>query len=418
MRIPILSKWQEKRNLAKWEKWLDLLGSEPASSGIYVGEDSAMTTASVLACLRVLSFTMAMLPLPLYERLGNGGKRKAVNHPLYYLIHDSPNSYQTAFEYRQQMMTNILLYGNHYSLIVRDKNSGEVLQLLPFAYPDRMEAQLFTDEIRYRYRLESGEYFVGDQSTVLHIKGLSTNGLLGLNMLQKAIEPIGLALALQQYAAKFFGKGANITGVLEHPGKLSKEAFEKLKASWDKTYSGISNSHKVAILEEGMKFSRMGASPEEAQALESRKFQTLEVARIFGVPPHMIGDLERATFSNIEHQGIEFTTYCITPWATLIEQRISKQLLNAVERRLFFAEFSLEALMRGDYKSRQEALHILRNDGVISANEWRSLENMNPIDGEEGDAYLVNGNMIPVKLAMQGGAASLKQEPKEGDDDT
>lgn len=413
MRIPILSKWQEKRNLAKWEQWLDLLGSTPASSGVYVGEDSIMTSAAVLACLRVLSFTMAMLPLPLYKKLETGGKQKAISHPLYYLIHDSPNNYQTAFEYRQQMMTNVLLHGNHYSLIVRDNFSGEITELLPFAHPSKMEAKLFVNEIRYRYQLESGEFIVLDQSEVLHIKGLSTNGLLGLSMIDKGREPFGLLLALQEFAARFFGNGANIGGVLEHPGKLSKEAADRLKESWNKAQGGLSKVHKTAILEEGMKFIRMGASPEEAQALESRKFQTLEVARIFGVPPHMIGDLERATFSNIEHQGIEFTTYCIQPWATLIEQRISKQLLNAGERRYYFAEHSLEALMRGDYKSRQEGLHIQRQDGIINADEWRAMENMNPIDGPEGKVYLVNGNMIPVELAMKGGAASLKQK---GDD--
>lgn len=418
MRIPILTKWQEKRNLAKWEQWLDLLGAAPASSGVYVGEDSAMTTASVLACVRVLSFTMAMLPLPLYQKLDTGGKRKAIDHPLYYLLHDSPNNYQTAFEYRQQMMTNILLHGNHYSLIVRDKESGEIEQLLPFAYPARMEVQLFQDELRYSYRLDTGEIRLLYQDDVLHIKGLSTNGLLGLDLIEKAREPIGLALALQEFAAKFFKNGANLSGVLEHPGKLSTEAAERLRANWNKTYGGNNNSLKTAVLEEGMKFTKMGASPEEAQALESRKFQTLEVARIFGIPPHMIGDLERATFSNIEHQGIEFTTYCITPWATLIEQRISKQLLNQVERRLYFAEFSLEALMRGDYKSRQEGLNILRQNGVINANEWRAMENMNPIEGDEGNAYLVNGAMIPVALAMKGGAAALKTEEPKGDDET
>jgi HK97 family phage portal protein len=276
-----------------------------------------------------------------------------------------------------------------------------------------MEVQLFENEPRYKYTLSSGESVVLWQDQVLHIRGMSTNGLLGVDLLNKGREQIGLALALQKYAAKFFGRGANISGVLEHPETLSKEAQERLKAAWDKTYSGIENAHKVAILEEGMKFAKMGASPEEAQALESRKFQTLEVARIFGVPPHMIGDLERATFSNIEHQGIEFVTFCIAPWATLIEQRISKQLLNSNERRLYFAEFSLEALMRGDYKSRQEGLHIQRQDGVINANEWRALENMNPIEGEVGTAYLVNGNMISVDMAIKGGIAGLKQSDQE-----
>lgn len=421
----ILDKWLEKRifSLAKWEEFLDLMGATPSSSGVNVSESSAMETSSVLACLRVLSFTMAMLPLPLYERQANGGKKRAVDHPLYFLLHDEPNNYQTAFEFRQMMMHQLLLYGNFYALIKRNKASGVVEELLPFASPANMEVQLFDNEPRYKYTFESGQALVLTQDDVLHIKGMSTNGLLGLKMLDKGRESIGLAIALQQFAAKFFAKGANISGVLEHPGKLSKEAQERLKASWDKAYSGVSNAHKTAILEEGMKYARMGATPEEAQALESRKFQTIEVARIFGVPPHMIGDLERATFSNIEHQGIEFVTYCLLPWATLIQQRISKQLLNLGERRRYFAEFVFEALMRGDYKSRQEGLHIMRQDGIISQDEWRALENMNPVDTEESQAYLVNGNMITTKLALEGGAASLKQSepskdpPDEGEDE-
>jgi HK97 family phage portal protein len=392
--VGLFRKKENRDNLTKWMAWLDSMGGSESASGVVVSESSSMTSSAVLACLRVLSTTMAMLPFPLYRRLNNGGKEKAFDHPLYYLLHDSPNNYQTAYEFRQQMLSQVLLHGNFYALIERDPQTGDVTEILPFADPSKMEVALFADEPRYRYTLESGKVLTMGQDKVLHIKGMSTNGLIGLDLLDSGKDNIGLTLAMQTYASKFFKSGGNISGTLEHPGSLSEDAAKRLRLSWDKAYSGVSNAHKVAILEEGMKYSKIGATPEEAQALESRKFQTIEVCRIFGVPPHMIGDLERATFSNIEHQSIEFVTFCIAPWAKMIEQRVSKQLLDQEEKRRYFAEFTLSALMRGDYKSRQEGLNIMRQNGIINANEWRELENFNPIEGEEGSIYLVNGNMI------------------------
>lgn len=401
-------KRREKRNLTKWLNWLDTMGSVESASGVPVNEDSAMTAASVVACLRVLSTTMAMLPLPLYKRLVPTGKERAYDHPLYYILHDSPNNYQTAYEYRQQAMMHILLHGNHYALINRDPNTGDITGLIPFPDPTSMEVALFGTEPRYIYTLSNGTKTPAmTQDEVFHLRGMTSNGLVGMNVLDAGKDQIGLALALQTYASKFFKQGGNLGGTLEHPGTLSKEAQDRLRASWDKAYGGVNNAHKVAILEEGMKFSKMGATPEEAQALESRKFQTLEVARIFGIPPHMIGDLERATFSNIEHQAIEFVTFCIAPWAKMIEQRIGKQLLNDVERKTMFAEFTLAALMRGDYKSRQEGLAIMRQNGIVNADEWREMESFNPIGGMEGETYMVIGNMYPV------GQSPTNQAPPE-----
>jgi HK97 family phage portal protein len=400
-------KRREKRNLAKWLNYLDSLGSAESASGVAVNEDSAMTAASVVACLRVLSTTMAMLPLPVYRRLQTGGKERAYDHPLYTILHDSPNNYQTAYEFRQQMMMHLLLYGNHYSLMDFDPQIGIIRGLIPFPEPARMEVALFGTEPRYQYTRQDGSKLVFTQNEVLHFRGMSSNGLMGVNLMDTGRDQIGLALALQAFAGRFFKNGANIGGVLEHPGTLSADAQNRLRAGWEKAYSGVTNAHKVAILEEGMKYTRMGATPEEAQALESRKFQTLEVARIFGVPPHMIGDLERATFSNIEHQGIEFVTYCLSPWCKLIEQRIWKQLLNDVEKQSMFAEFNVSALMRGDYKSRQEGLAIQRQNGIINADEWRELESFNPIGGTDGTTYMVIGNMMPV--------GQKKDEPPKAD---
>jgi len=398
-------KREKRMTLSEWINALDAMGSVESASGEPVGEDTAMTSSAVVACIRVLSTTIAMLPYPLYKRLDNGGREPAYDHPLYALLHDSPNNYQTAYEWRQQLITHVLLHGNAYSLIVRDGASGRITELLPFTYPANMEVSLVGNEPVYRYRLQNGSVSQHLQSEVLHIRGMSSNGLLGLATLDKSRDTIGLSLALQKFASKFFKNGANIGGALEHPATLSKDAADRLRAGWEKAYSGNNNAFKVAILEEGMKYSKFGATPEEAQALESRKFQTLEVSRIFGVPPHMIGDLERATFSNIEHQGIEFVTFCLMPWAKNIEQRTAKQLIDAYERKEYFAEFTMAALMRGDYKSRQEGLNIMRQNGIINADEWRALENFNPIGGKEGTLYLVNGNMIQV------GAEPPKPEP-------
>lgn len=386
-------KREKRMTLQEWVNALDAMGSVDSAAGEPVGEDTAMTSASVIACIRVLSTTLAMLPLPLYKRT-DGGKQPAYDHPLYGILHDSPNNYQTAYEWRQQVVTHVLLHGNHYSAIERDKASGRITALLPFAYPANMEVKLVGVDPLYIYTFQDGTKQPFTQSEVLHIRGMSSNGLVGMGALDKARDPIGLALALQKFASRFFKNGANVGGVLEHPSSLSQPAMDKLRSSWDKAYSGNANAFKVAILEEGMKYAKIGATPEEAQALESRKFQTIEVCRIFGVPPHMIGDLERATFSNIEHQGIEFVTFCIAPWAKNIEQRISKQLIDEFERKEYFAEFTLAALMRGDYKSRQEGLAIMRQNGIVNADEWRSLENFNPIGGPAGTKYYMNGNMI------------------------
>ena len=234
---------KEKRNLAKWLNYLDSLGSAESTSGVVVNESSAMTAASVVACLRVLSTTMAMLPLPVYRRLQTGGKERAYDHPLYTILHDSPNNYQTAYEYRQQMMMHLLLYGNHYSLMDYDPEIGVIRGLIPFPDPARMEVALFGTEPRYQYTRMDGTKLVYTQNEVLHFRGMSSNGLLGVNLMDTGRDQIGLALALQSFAGRFFKNGANIGGVLEHPGTLSADAQKRLRDGWEKAYSGVTNAH-------------------------------------------------------------------------------------------------------------------------------------------------------------------------------
>ena len=242
---------------------------------------------------------------------------------------------------------------------------------------------------------------------MLHIPGLGFDGVIGYSPIALEKNAIGLGIAAEEYGSKFFAHGATPSGVLTHPNTVKDPSL--LRVSWNNAYGGASNSGKVAILEEGMTFTRISMPNNEAQFLETRKFQVSEICRIYRVPPHLVADLEHATFSNIEHQSISFAVHTIRPWLVRIEQAIDKQLFPEKEKSRFYAQFNMDGLMRGDYKSRMEGYAIARQNGWMSTNDIRALENMNPVPAEEGgDAYLVNGNMISVRSAMNAQPASLK----------
>lgn len=373
-----------------------------SSSGVNVDELRSLQTSAVYACVKILAETVASLPLHLYKRGKDGKNEWATEHPLFYCLYESPNDEMTSFEFRETMMTSLLLWGNAYARIIRKQ--GHVTELW-FLKPQNMvvERDSQTHKLKYTYSDDiKNETFVYKPSQIMHIKGLSVDGVLGLSPIAQAREAVGLALATEQYGAKFFGNGARPGGVLEHPGILKDP--EKLRDSWNKVYQGTQNSHKVAVLEEGMKYHSIGIAPEDAQFLETRKYQVNEICRIFRVPPHLVGDLERATFSNIEHQSIEFVQHTIRPWLVRWEQAISRSLLDETERTLYFAKFNVDGLLRGDYKSRMQGYAIGRQNGWLSANDIRRLEDMPPIPAEEGgDTYLVNGNMSSVQTTTEGG---------------
>lgn len=400
MKIPFFSKFTGKRTVSLDAKIRAfLLGEElgiQSNAGVNVSEYNAMTSTAVYSCVRVLSETVASLPLPLYKRLDRG-KEKATYHPLYFLLHDMPNSEMTSFTFRETLMSHLLLWGNAYAQVIRDGN-GNVTELWPLL-PDRMsvERDLRSGQLVYKY-LKDGQQILLNQEQVLHIPGLGFDGIKGYSPIHMAREAIGLALATEEFGARFFGNGARPGGVLEHPGVVKDP--EKLRKSWEEVYKGVKNSHKIAVLEEGMKYHEIGIPPEDAQFLETRKFQLNEICRIFRVPPHLVGDLERATFSNIEHQSIEFVVHTIRPWLVRWEQAITKCLLREGERKIYFPKFTVDGLLRGDFKARMEGYAIGRQNGWLSANDIREMEDMNPISDEQGgDLYLVNGNMIPVKSA-------------------
>lgn len=359
---------------------------------------------AVYACVRILSEAIAGLPLHLYRYGKDGSKEKATDHTLYRLLHDEPNPEMTSFIFRETLMTHLLLWGNAYAQIIRN-GKGEVIALYPLM-PNRMKVDRDkTGTLCYTYTKSGddvptieGNSVVLRASEVLHIPGLGFDGLVGYSPIAMAKNTIGMAIACEEYGAKFFANGAQPGGVLEHPGIIKDPA--RVRESWNSVYQGSGNSHRIAVLEEGMKYTPIGISPNEAQFLETRKFQIDEIARIFRVPPHMVGDLEKSSFSNIEQQSLEFVKYTLDPWVIRWEQSLSRALFTKEEKKDLFIKFNVEGLLRGDYASRMSGYAVGIQNGFLSPNDVRELENMDLIPDEMGgNRYLCNGNMTPLESA-------------------
>ena len=401
-------KKKEERNLdqktADFIKGVDIDTGQLSNSGVEVDEETALKISAVYACVKVISETVASLPLNLLKELTNGDSEKAKQHPLYTILKDTPNSEMSSFTFREMQMTNLLLWGNAYSLIKRNKQ-GQIVELYPLKSKNmKVERDAVTNKIKYIYTNNKGISTTYTPKQVLHIPAFTFDGVLGVSPITYAREAMGLALASEEFGARFFGNGARPGGVLEHPGTIKDP--DKLRDSWNKVYQGTANSHKVAVLEEGMKYHEIGMSPEDSQFLQTRSFQLTEICRIFRVPPHMIGDLSRSTFSNIEHQSIDFVVHTIRPWLVRWEQAIIRSLLNDEERTIYYPKFNVDGLMRGDFTTRMSGYAIARQNGWMSANEIRALEDMNKIPADQGgDLYLLNGNMISAIAANQNGGA-------------
>lgn len=375
-----------------------------STSGKTVNERTAMQTTAVYSCVRILAETVASLPVHLY-RYTKTGKERVYDHPLYRLLHDEPNPEMTSFVFRETLMSHLLVFGNAYAQIIRDGN-GRVLSLYPLL-PDKMEADRDENgQLYYIYTRNSdenpnfeeyGRVYLRQQD-VLHIPGLGFDGLVGYSPIAMAKNAVGMTLACEEYGASFFENGANPGGVLEHPGVLKDPA--KVRESWHSVYGGSKNAGKVAVLEEGMKYQQIGIPPEEAQFLETRKFQINEIARLYRIPPHMVGDLEKSSFSNIEQQSLEFVKYTLDPWVIRWEQSLQSALLLPQEKNEYFIKLNVDGLLRGDYQSRMTGYSIGRQNGWLSTNDIREMEDMNMIPAEEGgDLYLINGNMTKLKDA-------------------
>ena len=396
-----------------------------STSGKRVNERTSMQMTAVYSCVRILSEAVAGLPLHMYRYTDNGGKEKAAEHPLYFLLHDEPNPEMTSFVFRETLMTHLLLWGNAYAQIIRN-GKGEVIGLYPLM-PDRMAVDRDSKgQLYYEYTVSmddaptvKGSTVILPPSEVLHIPGLGFDGLVGYSPIAMAKNAIGMAIACEEYGAKFFANGAQPSGVLEHPGTLKDPS--RVRESWQSTFGGSHNANKVAVLEEGMKYTPISISPEQAQFLETRKFQINEIARIFRVPPHMVGDLEKSSFSNIEQQSLEFVKYTLDPWVSRWEQSMARALLTPEEKKQYFMKFNVDGLLRGDYQSRMSGYAVGRQNGWMSANDIRELENLDRIPEElGGDLYLINGNMTKLAdagiFAKEASAQNGKEESDENEE--
>jgi len=373
-----------------------LLGGGKSHSGITVDENKALTYTVFYSAVDLIARSVAELPLHVYERGAGDVRNKAIAHPNYDLLHTRPNLEQTSFGWRQGMQGWTLTWGNAYAEIERN-GAGRAVGLWPIP-PNQITIERDkANQLVYRQIDERGQA-VGSWSAydILHVHGLG-DGIVGWSPVRLFREAIGLGLAEETHGASFFGNDARPGGVLEHPGKLGDKAIEHLRASWEDRHAGPGNTAKPAILEEGMTWKTVGIPNDDAQFLESRKFQVAEMARVFHIPPHMLGDLDRATFSNIESQGIEWVQYCLGPWLKAWEQELDYKLFTAAERKRYYTKFSVTALLRGDAAARSAYYTGLWNIGAMSQNEIRALEELNPVEG--GDQHFVPMNMIPAELA-------------------
>ena len=388
-----------------------------ADSGERVDEKSAMQIATVYACVRLLAETVAGLPLHLYRtKDGGSAKERAMDHPLYKLLYRQPNPEMTSFSFREVMMTHLLLWGNCYAQIIRDGKNG-VLGLYPLL-PENIEIDRDDKgQIFYIYHAYTDEkpgennkdiYFRRDE--IFHVPGLGFNGLVGFSPIAMMKNALGTTLAVEKYGSSFFKNGAQPSGVLEHPGVLKDPS--KIRENWSAVYGGANNAHKVAVLEEGMQYKAISLPPEDSQFLSTRQFGVNEICRIFRVPPHMVQDLEHATFSNIEHQSIDFVVHTLTPWLVRFEQAIVKDLLMEEEQDEYFPKFNVDGLLRGDYQSRMQGYATGISNGFLSPNDIHRLENWDLIPAEKGgDDYYLNGGYV--KLEDAGKQQMVQQEESE-----
>ena len=388
-------------------------GEVRSVSGAYVTPQKAEGIAAVGTCVRILAQTMAHLPLFLYKKR-NEIREIDEKHPVFGLLHDQPNEWQTAMEFRELMQRDVELRGNAYARKIVGIG-GQVIELL------RMHPNLVSvtqDErmnITYEFTRADGVKIKLRRDEVFHLRGMGDDGVVGRSPITVHRETFGDALTMQEHGSRFFSNGAKPLGVMTMPPgtQMSNESKEFFKADLAAAYAGSANAYKTMILPAGFDYKPVSISMEDAQYIEGRKFTRSEIFGIFGVPPHKGGDLEKATFSNIEHQALEFVTDAIVPRAVRWEQAIKRDLLGGDPKR--YAKHNLAALLRGDAKSRSEALQIQRRNGIISADEWRELEDWNPRPDGKGDHYIVESNMRPDDGTDPAKAAA---QPKDQSNDT
>lgn len=388
--------------------WPTLFNYQPTASGQDITPYTAMQVSTVYACVKVLAETMASLPFQVFKRTDEG-REVAINHPLYKLIHNKPNPIQSAFEYWEMAMAHVLLRGNHYSFIELNR-AGQLSALWPLN-PATMIVEAVESTAgaltisRYLYTRQDGKQIIFRPEDIWHLKDISSDGLVGDSRIAQVANPIGLAKATEEHGSKYFANNASPGVLLVYPGKLSENARENLKKSFDKNHAGSGNAYKTHVLEEGLEIKHIGMSMEDSQFLETRRFQVEDIARIFRVPSILIQHPDKtATYASSEQLMLAWVMHTVRPWAKRIENSVDNKFLPG---NMHYAEMNLDGLLRGDIKTRYEGYKVGREWGFMSANDIRRLENMNPIGGK-GDEYLRAMNMT---LA---GTPTKVEEPDTG----
>lgn len=397
-----------------------LFGRGATSAGVSVDEYTALNLSAVWSAISIIAGDVASLPLSLYRRRPDGGKEQYVGHPLFDLLHSQPNPEMSSIAFREAVQGHALSWGNGYAEIERD-DAARPVALWPLT-PDRVAPYRSpSGALVYRVTNEQSGHVVIPAADMLHIHGLGFDGVCGYSVITKARESFGLTAATERFGAQFFGNGSNASGIFKHPGKLSEPAFKHLRDSLKEHHAGDANRSPI-ILEEGMDWTQIGVPPDDGQFLGTRLFQIAEIARWFNMPPHKLRDLSRATFSNIEAQGIEYVTGTLTPWLVRWEQELDRKLIRPLERRQQFTKHNVNALLRGDIASRYAAYATGRQWGWLSANDVLAKEDENPI-GPQGDIYLAPQNMAPADKIDQIIDAQTRPptptppaEPDPGDD--
>lgn len=380
---------------------LTLYGGADAESGEYVSPETALRCSAVYSCVGILAESIAQLPLKLYRRTA-GGKEEVEESPLRRILGWKPNEWQTSFEFREMAMQHLCLRGNFYAYKVTDSRD-EVRELLPL-HPDQVTVEQRPDwSLAYRITFNDGRQETVDKSRIFHVRYRTLDGVRGISPILYHRDTVGLALTTLKHGSRVFRNGALPTGILQHPGKLSKESLERLRESWEASYGGA-NSGKTAILEEGMTFTGLTMSNEDMQYLETRSFQVEDIARIYRVPLHMIQSVEKSTSwgSGIENMSLGFVQFTLLPWIRRLESAIWRDLIPDREKESVFPEFLVDGLLRGDIKSRYTAYQLAIQSGIMSPNEVRAKENLNPRPG--GDDY-----MSPLNMRLTGPEGDEKE---------
>ena len=355
-------------------------------TGKSVDSTSALGLSAVWGCTKVLSESIASLPLHIYERMADGDRLLADTHRLYFLLHNQPSKLYTSYTFIEYLVKSICLNGNGYAVINRDRNAN----IVSFTCINPTDVKILQEYGSLYYNIKGYDELIPAED-IIHVKNLTNDGILGMSPIQYAAESLGWGIALQTYGNTYFGNGGMPSGTLESDKVLTTEAVERLRQSWDKAYGGVDNANKVAVLEEGIQFKPVSISNESAQFLASRQWSISEIARWYRVPPHLIQDLSKSSFNNIEMQSMEFIQYTLTPLLKRFEQEFNSKVFKVNERNRFYVEFNVNGLLRGDAKTRADLYTKAIQWGWMSINEVRRKENLNAIP--DGDEHLVPMNM-------------------------